>query len=64
MTDHTKVLLDDPELLVVRLNGIPRDPDDGRHRQLVVYTAPTLGTRDLARRLRLAADRLDDKAAA
>jgi hypothetical protein len=60
--EQVSVLVDERELLVMRLNGIPRDPEDGRHRRVIVYASPTTGLRDLARRLRLAADRLDDQA--
>lgn len=61
MSDQTKVLIDEREFLVLRLNGIPRDPVDGRHRRLVVYASPTLGSHLVARLLRQAADRLEDR---
>jgi hypothetical protein len=60
VSDRATVLLETREELVVRVNGIPRNPEDGRHRRVIVYSSPTLGTRDLARRLRRTADLLDD----
>lgn len=63
MKSRATVLLEDRDTLIVRVNGIPRDPENGQHRRLVVYCSPTLGLREMARRLRTVADRLDDKAA-
>jgi hypothetical protein len=60
--ERLQVLHEDREVLVCRLNGIPRDPDNGQHRRLIVYCSPTLGLRETARRLRTAADQLEDKA--
>jgi hypothetical protein len=55
-----QVLLDDRDVLIVRLNGVLRTPDDGRHRRLIVFTGPTLEVPEIPRRLRQLADKLDD----
>jgi hypothetical protein len=52
------VLVETGAALLLRLNGRPRNPESGCHREVVVFSAVTLPPRDLARRLRDAADRL------
>lgn len=45
--------------VVHRLNGRPRDPEDGRHRRVVVFTGPMVSRGELAGLLRDVADRLE-----
>jgi hypothetical protein len=54
------VLVDDRDLLVLRLTRVPRDPDSGRRKRVVILAAPTLARPELAKRLRQTADLLDD----
>jgi hypothetical protein len=46
------------DLLAVRVNGRPANPD-GRHRKVVAYVAADVGRSELADLLRGAADQLD-----
>lgn len=55
----TEVLLATATTLAVRVKGRPRSPDTGLHRELVIFTDPTMTGTKLAVRLRDAADRLD-----
>lgn len=53
-----ELLLDGRELVAFRVRGRPRDPEDGTHRQVVVFVAPDLAPTRLAGLLRGAADAL------
>jgi hypothetical protein len=61
MTRPAKVELvaDLGAVAVLRLNGRPRDPVDGRHRRAVVYVTADAGPGQVAALLRNAADELD-----
>jgi hypothetical protein len=50
--------------IAVRLEGVPSRPVGGRHRLVVVYTAPNVPPRMLAVELRKLAAQLDSRPAA
>lgn len=54
-----EILLQTASTLAVRVKGKPRSPGTGHHRELVIFTEPTMTPPKLAVRLRDAADRLD-----
>jgi hypothetical protein len=56
---NVELLVDDPNVAVVRLNGRPREPLDGRHRRVVVYIGATVATGETVLLLRDAATRLE-----
>ena len=52
-------LLETRELVAFRVRGRPRDPADGRHREVVIYAQATMTPGRLAAYLRNAAAALD-----
>jgi hypothetical protein len=55
----TEVLLATGDLLAVRVHGRPRDPQEGHHKAVVVFTDATMSPHRLAGYLRDAAERLE-----
>lgn len=54
-----ELLLATATISAYRFRGRPRDPEDGRHRAVVVFAEPTMTPHRLAMLLRDAADRLE-----
>ncbi len=54
----TETVCETEELVVVRVHGRPREPEQGRHRKVVAYVGVETSTGQLVGLLRDAADRL------